>query len=257
MSRILKSWNAKVDENNVVTVDNTLVVEKEAEEVHEENQEEIEQIDLEEIRRTAKQIIENAEAEANSKKESIARIANNEMDRIIREAIDKGNKEYESIVRQAQDEGYNQGINSAKDEADQIIKEAKKIREDAIIYKEELIAQIEPDTIELVISILDKLVGIEKEINPQAISMLITQGLSKSSLGGEIKVHVSKEDYPYIVEADILSSLESMAKIAFVEDPTLQNLDCIIETNLGSINCGLGIQYKELRRNLQYILKNR
>jgi flagellar assembly protein FliH len=211
----------------------------------------------EEAQRIAQEIIEQAEEEAKRSSQLIIKNAEMDAERLITDSRAKAQDEAENIKEEAYNEGYEHAIAEADKEAQKIIQEAEDIKTQAHEYRKELIASIEPEMIGLVTDILDKLIEVEKDVNPKAISVLIKQGLAKCSLTENIKVHVSKEDLPNVDEEAILSSLDTMALIQFIEDPTLQKGSCIIETDLGNIDCGLDTQYKELRRNLHYILKNR
>lgn len=261
MSRIVKSWHTRL-ENTGVTIENSeqvLVapVPDVAEDTPQKPLLQEPKINIEEVKRQAQDIIEKAKAESQVLSDDIIQEAQEKAEIIRREAIEYANDRADEIRQQAYQEGYDSGITSAKEEADAIIASAEEIKFQAHIYKDELIQKIEPEMIELITSVLDSLVEAEKEINSDAISILIKNGLGRASSTDDIIVHVSAEDYPNIDEAMILSSMENMANVRFVEDPTLKNLDCIIETGLGNIDCGLDTQYKSLRKNLHYILKNR
>ncbi|MCL1996893.1 MAG: FliH/SctL family protein [Defluviitaleaceae bacterium] len=258
MSRIVKFWHTNLEET-AITIGN--IPEPLLYELPEDSEEdalpEEPAIDLELIKREAEHIKKMAAEEAQAHYDDIIQKAKNQAEKIKQDAIAHANNQAIDIKEKAQNDGYETGINSAKDEADQIVAQAEEIKAQAHIFREELIQEIEPEMIELVISILDSLIEVEKDINPEAISILIKNGLGKTSAIQDVAVHTSPEDYPSIDKAMILSSTQSMTDVQFVEDPTLKKLDCIIKTPLGSIDCGLDTQYKSLRKNLHYVLKNR
>ena len=265
----MKSWYTVVDESNKVTIDNnsSIFVQEpsptyvQAQPTNSNSIETVEKIDLVEIRRQAENILKSAKEDAKASAdtiiaESLAK-ANDEAKAIKDSLIEEANNAVELIKEQAKNEGYEAGINSAKDQAAAIVQEAEKIKEDAHVYKEELIKNIEPEMISLITSILDSLIGVEKELNPNIVSFLIKNGLEKVSINDDIIVHVSTEDFPHLDKNNILSSMETMVNVDFIEDPTLRKSSCIIETSLGNIDCSLDTQYQSLRKNLNYILKNR
>lgn len=254
MSRIFKSHNVIVDENNRVNIKNLeytpvndVIVEEEPQLNEAPSEEEVNNI--------SKQIIENAQREARL----IIEKAEEEAKEIIEEAEENAHKLSISIKNEAYKTGYDDGINKGNEEAVAIKEEAEVIKKEALEYRKNLINKIEPDMIELIIDIINKLLSVEININPKVISILIKQGLSKSTLTEDIYIHVSKDDYQSALNSkdEIIASLNTMADIKFIEDTTLKKSDCIIETGFGTIDCGLTIQYEELKKNLYYILENR
>ena len=257
LSRIVKYHDATIDSNNRVSIqimsskDENLKVGKQ-EPIEVEKKDEEPEIDQQVL---AKQIV----GEAKSKAKGLEQAARKEAEDIVEDAKEKAHKQAIEIRENAYKEGYDDGVVKANKLADSLKAEVEVMRKEGEQYCQDLIKQIEPDMIELIVDILNKLLSTEVEINPKIISILIRQGLSKATLTEDISVHVSKEDYPNILESkdEILSSLDTMATVSFVEDPTLKRSDCIIETGFGNIDCSLGVQRDELIKNLYYILKNR
>lgn len=269
MSRILKSHAIIVDNSNRVTIEHAGDVFYEdydfssedyrtPEEYEEALEEDIDPIQhVEEAKLLATEIIQNAketaEKEANLVRERRISQTTAEINQMKAEAAEEAT----ALKEEAKTQGYTDGIDSAAEQADEIIRKANEYRIEAERYREDLIAGIEPQMINLITQITDKLLECEKELNREAISILIKHGLNKVSLTENINVRVSSEDFSYIDKDLILSSLDVMVDVEFSEDPTLNKLDCIIETQIGNINCGLDTQYKSLKKNLYYILKNK
>ena len=262
MSRIVKSWQSSIDENNVVTIGDTPKLQDSHEDVtkdtsFEQTQPKEPAIDIEALRIEAEGIIKNAKIQAEKESKIILHNAQLEADNLKENIVNTANSEASSIEKQAHEQGYVAGIEASKEQATIIVEEAEKIKEDAHSYKKQLIENLEPELISLMINILDDIIEIEKDINPQIISILIKQGISTLSGAEQIAVHVSPDDYENINREHILSNMETMAEVTFVEDPTLQKSGCVINTPLGSVDCGLDTQYIGLKRNLNYILRNR
>lgn len=260
MSRIVKRWHSTVDENNKITINSGSAMSKQLgntqQEPFQDTMSTVPSVDIGEIRKQAEEIITNTKITAQIEADSIIKKANDKALLIKEAAVSQSEQEANELKNKAYEEAYEEAINNAKSEADNIIKEAEKFKLQADDYKQELIKNIEPEIIELIVSILDNLIEVEKDINPDLISILIKNGLNKSSTTGDIIVHISEADYPRINKQMILSSMDEMANVSFVKDPTLKKSACIIETPLGNVDCGLDTQYSSLRRNLNYILKN-
>ena len=266
MSRIVKSWNASVDENNRVSIDNTLQIQYQqplptgyedemmAEEAYAEP---LPEIDLEAVHYEAELILANAEKKANDLSDEIIATARKQARQMEDDILNAARDEAEEIQEAAREAGYKEAIEAAQLEADGIIQEAQDIKQRGIEEKQAMIEALEPEMVEFMLEILDHLVGIEKETNAQAITTLVKTGLSRTNMSGKIKIHVSPADYPNVSKEDIFESLDTLVELELVEDPTIRKAGCIIETEMGNIDASLDTQYKGLRKNLQYILKNR
>jgi len=69
-------------------------------------------------------------------------------------------------------------------------------------------------------------------------------------------VHVSRTDYEAVMQEkkSIISKLPSQtATLEIVEDITLKENECIIETSSGIYDCSLGMQLEELTRKLRLL----
>ena len=85
---------------------------------------------------------------------------------------------------------------------------------------------------------------------------LISTTIRRTEGTREFLIHVSKEDYPYVNEnREILHAclMSENARIELVEDLTVQAGECLIETEGGIFDCGLGTQLEELNRKLKVL----
>ncbi len=203
----------------------------------------------------AEEILERARAEARE----ITDRANLEAQQIYDVNMQMINEKSKEIQAQSRNIGREEGYNEGLAQAQAIKDEAENVLQNAYIQRDELLASVEPQMVDLVINIIGKLLPDISVLNPQVILCLIKQGLSGSSIAGEVVVHVSKDDYDYVVEnkETVLMMLDTQSKLDIVMDLSLSKSDCIIETPFGNIDCSLDSQYSELVDNLHYILNNR
>lgn len=254
LSRVLKASTVIIDENKVVNVeimDQSLF--RPAEEVSlvpvDDSMSETEAIELSE------QVLD----EANRKAKKIIDDAMSEAQRAVADMQEKAEFELDGIRANAYEEAFEEGHKRGEEEAKRIIGEAEHIRTQALIDKNTLLNSAEPEIVELIASIVKKLIGDTFELRPELILFLVKQGLAQMSITGEITVHVSQEDYDVVIaeKAEIQSMADAGAKIEIMKDLSLNSSDCIIETQFGNIDCSLGQQYEALKENLFYICKNR
>ena len=96
----------------------------------------------------------------------------------------------------------------------------------------------------------------EKEI----LLHLIGNTLQKVESGTTYLVHVSRENYEMVSsQKEMLQSMvaSSSCNVEIVEDISLSGEDCIIETDGGIFDCGLGTELKELSARLRLLSYNR
>ena len=69
-------------------------------------------------------------------------------------------------------------------------------------------------------------------------------------------MHVSKEDYPYVnMQKKLFSegAVSGRGVVEVVEDITLRENECLIETDGGIFDCGAGTQLEELTKKLKLL----
>ena len=196
---------------------------------------------------------------AKKKAEKIIEEAVSEADSIINNIRQLAAAEREDARREAANEGYQAGYAKSMEEAEEARQSADRVIEQAHELKAQIIAQAEPELIGLVSKLVQKLFLDEAEVNPKVIALLVKSGLSQTSLNGKMTVRVSPEDYGNLMEyrVEMLAPFEGLADISFESDHTIRKNECIIDTDFGTVDCGLGIQSRELIKSLNYLLKNR
>ena len=80
--------------------------------------------------------------------------------------------------------------------------------------------------------------------------------MKKSDEDMQFIVHVSPKDYQKVAEkkADLLSSVSrENIRLEVVEDVTVANRQCIIETENGVFDCGIDTQLEELKKRFKLL----
>ena len=200
----------------------------------------------------AESIIEKAV----KKSEELINDAQREAEGILLAAGERAEKEAAVIIETARAQGHQEGIESAREEAETIRAQAQAVLERA--HNERIAAEesLEPDMLDLIVKIVAKLLDVTTAINPQVILNLIKQGLAGATITGNITVYVSPHDFGTVTDNKemLLSMTDGSIKLDVVKDVSLNPLDCVIETSFGSIDCSLGQQFETLQTNLLYIL---
>jgi flagellar assembly protein FliH len=264
LPKILKASTVYIDNDNIVSIKADFIppilhepiLPEEFEEealVDETPPEELAKNILEEAKREAEIIVSTANIAADKQLAE----AKSRADLLINEAKIRMDEESERLYEESKADGYQHGMDIAQTEGEAIKNDAKTILEEAIKEKEETLAAIEPDTINLIISIVDKLVAGAVSANPGVITALIRQGLSETNIMGKVVIKVSKEDYESVVEQknELLTAAGAATDFEIVQDISLDKTEAVIETELGGIDVSLGHQLQGLKENLVLLLE--
>jgi flagellar assembly protein FliH len=175
------------------------------------------------------------------------------------EIIKKAEAEAIQIHADAQDKGYSDGMNACTEQANAIRAEAQQVLESAYAERKALEESLEPEMVSLVIDVIEKLIGDTIKLNPAAVVNLIKQGLSASTITGDVIVYVSPQDFEQVQanKEELLAMADGSVKLEIVKDLSLNPTDCVIETPFGNVDSSLGQQYENLKSDLMYILNQK
>ncbi|MCR5343811.1 MAG: hypothetical protein K6E70_10680 [Butyrivibrio sp.] len=211
--------------------------------------EEVPQINLEEIQAQIDEQIRMAEEEA-------------------KQIVDDANSQAEQIKNQAMEEGrnagYQEGIQQASEEIERMKAEAEaEIEEERSKQQadfQQLVASIEPDMVDTLTQIYEHIFNVEFRENKDIVLHLIRTTLGKMENGTDIILHISSDDYD-LVSDEKPNLEEAMASpnstLEIIEDPTLKENECIIESEGGVFDCSLGIELAEVSRKLKLLAFDR
>lgn len=216
--------------------------------------EEAMQHELEKFKILKDQILSEAEKES-QRIESRTRV---EADKIVRDAIIKADAERKKIHDEAYKAGFEEGIAAGRDEGEGLKAAAAKTLDEAKQTRQEMINNLEPEIVDLTVSVAEKLIRRKAAYEPSLVLALLRAGLEESASAGsfdEISVMVSEDDYPTVSEKqeELLKIVGGGAKLDIVRDPSLTKADCVIKTPFGYIDTSLTQGFEKLRENLYLI----
>lgn len=177
-------------------------------------------------------------------------------ERVMQEAQVQIDALREEARKEGQESGYLEGQQKALEEGERVRREFQdaelKLKRE---YQSEL-DNLEPRFIETIGSVYEHIFGIEVESNRNIITHLVGRTIRKVEGSKDFIVHVSKEEYPYVgmKKKEILDGIaSSQTTVEFIEDITLAQGQCFIETEGGIFDCGLDTQLEELRKKLRLL----
>lgn len=190
-------------------------------------------------------------SQAKREADSILALANLKADSIIF-GIEASNKN-------GYNEGYEKGYAEGLEIAEKLKEEAKSIVENAEIEKKNILDSIEPEILQIIVDITEKLIFKTAEIDKNVVSILIKTALAGLTVIDNVVIRVSTDDYLDVVKnkQEIICGIEGLVNIEIIKDLSLDTNDCIIETSYGNIDCSLKNQFASLKSDLFYLLETR
>jgi flagellar assembly protein FliH len=247
LPKILKSNTVLIDNENRVKVK----VSKSNVFVDDKNDEEF-------INKNAEHYAEDIVKKADKTVEKMLKEAQEEAQRIVNEANQTIIDRVEKIEKKNSNIGFKQGYEEGLAETGPIKEEAKLILEQAKKEAQLMINQAEPEIINIMIKILDKIFFKTLNLNKGLMPILVKESLDSANLMERVIIRVSKEDYEEVNElkAEILAKVDSSTTVEIMKDFSLNPKDCIIETPFGNLDCSLEQQFEALKKDLYYLFEN-
>lgn len=180
------------------------------------------------------------------------------------EEIEQLRKEAEKgisfLKKQSKEDGYKEGYQEGKNQAmvemvamEQELKDRQSQLEQEY---EAAFASMEVQLVETLTNIYEQIFQVELSDQKQIILYLAERALHQAENAKEFLVHISKEDYPFVAEhrEELKNAASSpSAVVEITEDMTLKENQCMIETENGIFDCGLGTQLEELKKKLRLL----
>ncbi|MCI9230042.1 MAG: hypothetical protein HFH97_11245 [Lachnospiraceae bacterium] len=204
----------------------------------------------------AKELLEQSRAEA----EELRAQAQAEAERILEEARAQAQAEKQQVLEQAKQQGYMEGMSRAQAHEGAMEQE---YQEKARLLEEEYEQQIEmlePNLVEAITGIYEHIFHVELSSYREILTGLISDVLHKLDGSRSFIIHVSKDDYAYVnmqKKQMLTGAVSESVSVDVVEDATVGRNECMIETENGIFDCGLGTQLSELKKRLRLLAWSR
>ena len=195
---------------------------------------------------------EDAEAEA----QKIIEGAKAQAESILQDARSQAEAERADVLEQARQQGQQEAQAEAeRTEAERKAEYRKKAAGLEAEYQKRL-DELEPKFVDTITGIYEHIFHVDLHSYREVLCYLISTTMRKAEDNRSFLIHVSKEDYPYVSmqKKQISAGVATPnATVEIVEDITLGKGECMIETEGGIFDCGLGTQLSELRQKLKLL----
>lgn len=159
----------------------------------------------------------------------------------------------QAAFESAKAQGFEEGKVMAMAQVAARERELEEFKRQLLAEYDQVLDELEPKFISTLTGIYEHIFHVDLYKYREIIVHLINNALRKAEGTGDILVHVSKDDYPYVTmqKKAILSGVATTgSNIEFIEDVVLSRNQCMIETSSGIFDCSLDTELEELRSKL-------
>ena len=194
-----------------------------------------------------------------------------EIQQMINERLQEADRQAEEIVMAARDEAeairnqaYTEGMQQGYDDGIKMAMAEYQTKEEELVKKEKLLEKeyetkvnyLEPMFVDTITDVYEQIFHTDLSGYHDILVYLVESIMKKSDEDMQFIVHVSPKDYQKVAEkkADLLSSVSrENIRLEVVEDVTVANRQCIIETENGVFDCGIDTQLEELKKRFKLL----
>jgi flagellar assembly protein FliH len=200
-------------------------------------------------------IIREKEEQLSEKADKILADASDKAKQIIEEARMQMELERQSVMEQANSQGFKLGYNDGQAEISKLQEELKDQMEQNALDYQRTLQDLEPKYTELTIKLLQKLTGVIVTEQKSVIMHLIHEALSDSDNSERYIIHVSREDKDFVKQKldSIKDLIKENAVVEILIDSKLERNQCFIETDTSVIDCSLDMQLDSLVTDLRIL----
>lgn len=201
--------------------------------------------DAEASREAAEAEAEHIVAQARAQALEIEKEAHREAEIQRANAVEEG-------TRQGYDEGYARGMAEVEGLKQELADRRRQLEAEF----DDMLENLEPRFIETITDVYSHIFGVDLSDNRDILVHLIDATLRKVESSKTFIVHVSAEDYPYVnmqKQTLVEGAVAGRGLIEIIEDIALSKGDCLIETDGGIFDCGVGTQLEELTKKLRVL----
>jgi flagellar assembly protein FliH len=193
------------------------------------------------IKRKAEDEAKKTIAEAGGKVKQMEAESRAALENERKEAVENGNAE-----------GREAGFAEGKAEVERLIQRTQTVLQRVQDKRAEILEETEQEIINLVLLIAKKVVKAISESQRSVIVSNVVQALRKVKGRGNIFIRVNLADLKLTTAhtKDFISLVEGAKSVQIVEDPTVDEGGCIIETDFGEIDARIASQLTELEAKI-------
>ena len=194
--------------------------------------------------------LQNLEAEiqaANIESEIIIQTARENAQRLLQET--------EEQITEIKEKAYQDGIQKAEKEAEEILKSATVYLDESRNWRKKIFQDAEGDVINMVQDIARKIFGEGFNLNAEQIEQVVIRAISEANRLGNLRVYMNPDDHDklYTLWQDSELTVNGQ-KIQLVKSQNINPGGCFIEGEFGSVDSRIDVQLELIQSEISNAL---
>ena len=218
---------------------------------------------IEEAEETRKEILEDAKEfaerqiyEASEEAQRILEAAQQQIEAWWQERREQDEQLMEAAKAEGFYQGYEEGKSQAdadlKEQVDRMMNEAEDVLTRAQHNKEQIIQDAEPFVVALSCEIASKIIDKQLTLEPDYALDLVKRSLSRKKEQGTLTLCVAPSQYSFIQAAkeELALVIDSQAELLIIPDSSVKDMGCVIRSAYGSVDARIDTQLTEIKKEL-------
>lgn len=207
------------------------------------------EVDIEELEQPEPDYITDAKEEA----ERILADARYQAEQIMADA----NSQVDAIVLQARQEGQQQGYEDGSETArEELQQEQREYEERRALLEEqyqEQLEQLEPQLLDVILRVVDKVFGIQFSDKKEILLYLIRKTLTGVENCNQFQLRAGQDNYLFLEthKDEIISAIGGGITVSVMADAAIEDDRCLIETDSGMYDCSIDVELKNLIKDIR------
>ncbi len=164
------------------------------------------------------------------------------------------------VIEEARQAGYvkgkEEGFEAAKEEVQHMVKRLHSVIEASIEERERIMVHSERQIINLVLTMVEKVVKKLTEEDHNVVINNIQEALKLVRGAMQVYIHVHPDDYNFTLsfKEQLIAMIEGNPKVKFLENPSIGRGGVFIETDLGEIDATIATQLTDIQDQIRYYM---
>jgi flagellar assembly protein FliH len=184
-------------------------------------------------------------------REELISYAKNEAEEIIRKAME----ESEAIKEESRDAGMEEARRLAEETASDKVKEAMETLNQAVNERKKIIKDAEAEILRLSLKVAEQIIKSEVSLHRDVTLNIISDAVSRVSDREQVIIRVNREDIENVKKYKdrIGSVVDGIKSLSIVEDNAVDQGGCVIETNLGYVDARISTKIAAIEEALRKV----
>jgi flagellar assembly protein FliH len=123
--------------------------------------------------------------------------------------------------------------------------------------KKEILKQYEKEILELIFSIVKKIIHDQAELDEKTIKNTVFKALNLTAEKSEIVLRVNPEDFDFVerLRPEFFTKFKELKSITATSDPSITRGSCFLETPYGNVDATVETRLEKIYQSLEGVRK--